>query len=53
MAVFADLKRKRAIKQYARELPRRLYGDYGASTYFTPGQIATATRKLKLGSAEK
>ena len=48
MALFADLKRKRAIKQYASELPRRLYSDYGASTFFTPGQIATAAKKLKL-----
>jgi hypothetical protein len=48
MALFADLKRKRAMKQYGRELPRRLYGDYGASTFFTPGQIATAAKKLKL-----
>jgi hypothetical protein len=48
MALFADLKRRRAIKQYARELPRRLYDDYGASKFFTPGQIATAAKKLKL-----
>ncbi len=51
MAIFADLKRKREIKKYASELPRRLYGDYGASTFFTPGQIATAVRKLKLDPA--
>ncbi len=48
MPLFAHLKRKRAIRQYARELPRRLNSDYGASAFFTPGQIATAARKLKL-----
>lgn len=48
MAIFAGLKRKREIKRYMQELPRRLHSDYGASTFFTPGQIATAAKKLKL-----
>jgi hypothetical protein len=48
MGIFSSWKRKQALKQYARELPRRLSQDYGASTFFTRGQVATAITKLKL-----
>jgi len=48
MTIFARFKRERAVKRYVNELPRRLYNHYGASKYFTPGQIATAAKKLKL-----
>ncbi len=48
MGLFANWKRSQALKRYARELPRRLSHDYGASTFFTRGQIATAITKLKL-----
>jgi len=48
MTILAGFRRKRAIKRYAQELPRQLYSDYGVSTFFTPRQIATVSKKLKL-----
>jgi hypothetical protein len=48
MGMLANWKRKQALKRYASELPGRLSRDYGATTFFTRGQIATAIAKLKL-----
>src|SRR5208282_5989186 len=51
MNLFGAYRRKRAIKRYARELPRRLYKAYGASEFFTPAQVKTAVAKLGLDPA--
>jgi hypothetical protein len=51
MGLFGRFKLNRAIRRYAAELPRRLYADYGAAAFYTPAQVATATRKLKVDPA--
>ena len=48
MSLFSSLRKKRALKRYARELPRQLRSDYGAGEFFTPAQIKAATSKLKV-----
>jgi len=48
MKFFAALRRKRALRKYARELPERLRAGYGASEYYTPAQIRAATDKLRI-----
>ncbi len=45
---FSNLKRRRAIKKYAKKLGPILKRDYGKSIHYTPGQIRAATTKAKL-----
>jgi hypothetical protein len=40
--------RKRALQRYAHELAARLHRDYGASEFYTPGQIRSAVARLRL-----
>jgi len=51
MNLLGNARRQRAIAAYARTLPTRLVRDYGASTTYTPGQIARAIANLKLDPA--
>jgi hypothetical protein len=48
MKIFAALRKRRGIRRYARELPRRLAHDYGTRKSFSPAQIDVAVHKLKL-----
>jgi|GEM_PF-1778405 len=45
---FSNLKRRRAIKKYAKKLGPTLKKNYGRSKYYSPGQIKTAATKAKL-----
>jgi hypothetical protein len=51
MSLFSTLFRNRALKQYARLLPRQLAKDYGAADVFTPAQIKASATRLKLNPA--
>ena len=51
MSLFGAFRRRRAVRKYARRLPRQLYRDYGASQFFTPGQIRAAVARLKIDPA--
>ena len=48
MKIFAALRKRREFRRYARELPRRLFHDYGSRQSFTPAQIEVAVCTLKL-----
>jgi len=48
MKFFAGRKRDKALALYARSLPARLAQDYGASAFYTKGQINKAISNLKL-----
>jgi hypothetical protein len=48
MKLFGNSKQNRKIAAYARTLPPRLARDYGASQFYTPGQIARGIANLKL-----
>jgi hypothetical protein len=43
--------KRRALKRYAQELPRRLSRDFGAREFFTPAQIKATVDRLKLDAA--
>jgi hypothetical protein len=51
MKLLSAWRRRWALRRYARELPKRLYRDYGASEYFTAAQIKTAVGRLGLDDA--
>jgi hypothetical protein len=46
MHILRGRAKRRALQKLARELPLRLMTDYGASEYFTVGQIGAALSKL-------
>lgn len=45
---FSNLKRRRAIKKYAKKLGPTLKKKYGRSNYYSPGQIKTAASNANL-----
>ncbi len=51
MKLLAALRKRHALKRYARELPPRLSHDYGGHEFFTRAQIEVAVGKLKLDPA--
>jgi hypothetical protein len=51
MQFFHAYARRRAVRRYARELPRRLSTDYGGGEFFTPPQIRAAAATLGLDPA--
>ncbi len=46
--LLAGYRKRRAVARYARELPRRLVKDYGASETYTRAQIERAAAALDL-----